>query len=100
MTVGIEGDGFVDSVIIGFDFLQRVVSVDIVQLGNEFLQCCGRHLGNLPDPIFIAQQMHDLAVEYLPSELTWLLQDHAAIFGVGVVAEVGALVDEALAVAR
>src|SRR5262249_3452725 len=42
--------------------------------------------------------MLDLLVEDLPGELTRLLEHHAAVFGIGVVAEVGALVDEALAV--
>src|SRR5262249_55575451 len=45
----------------------------------------------------VAHQMRDLGVEQLPGELLRLLQHHAAVLGVGVVAEVGALVDEALA---
>ncbi len=39
-----------------------------------------------------------MLVENLPGELARLLEDDAAVFGVGVVAEVGALVDEAPAV--
>ena len=42
--------------------------------------------------------MHDLLVEDLPGELLRLVEDHSAVFGIGVVAEVGALVDETLAV--
>ena len=39
--------------------------------------------------------MGDLGIEDLPGELPRLLQDHPAVFGVGVVAEIRALVDEA-----
>ena len=35
-------------------------------------------------------------IENLPGELAGLLQHHAAVFGVGIVAEISALVDEAL----
>ena len=55
-------------------------------------------LGDLLDAVLVAQQVLDLLVEDLPGELARLLEDHAAVLGVGVVAEVGALVDEALAV--
>src|SRR5438477_7144931 len=43
--------------------------------------------------------MQHLAVEYLPSELAGLCKDHMAVLGVGVIAEVGALVDEPFAAA-
>ena len=55
-------------------------------------------LGDLPDLVFVALQVLHLLVEDLPGELPGLLQHHAAVFGIGVVAEIGALVDEALAV--
>ena len=38
-----------------------------------------------------------LAIEDLPGELSRLIEDHAAVFGVGVVAEIGAFVEEAVA---
>ena len=57
----------------------------------------GGDLGDLPDAVLVAQQVLHLLVEDLPGELAGLLQDHAAVLGIGVVAEVGALVDEALA---
>ena len=60
----------------------------------------GGDLGDLADAVFVALQMLHLLVEDLPGELARLLQHHAAVFRVGVVAEVGALVDEALAGAR
>ena len=41
--------------------------------------------------------MLHLPVEDLPGELAGLLQHHAAVLGVGVIAEIGALVEEALA---
>ena len=47
--------------------------------------------------VFVALQVLHLLVEDLPGELARLLQHHAAVFGIGVVAEIGALVDEALA---
>ena len=46
------------------------------------------------------KQMLHLLVENLPGELARLLENDAAIFGVGVVAEIRALVDEALAASR
>ena len=42
------------------------------------------------------QQIYDLAVEYLPRDLTRLRQDRAPHLGVGQRADVGALVDETL----
>ena len=63
----------------------------------EFLDRVGDDLGDLPDLVLVALQMLHLLVEDLPGELAGLLQHHAAVFGVGVVAEVGAFVDEALA---
>ena len=47
------------------------------------------------DAIFVAQQLHDFLVEDLPGELIGLVQDYAAVFRVGVIAEIGAFVDEA-----
>ena len=45
--------------------------------------------------VLVALQMGDLGIEDLPGELPRLLQDHPAVFGVGVVAEIRTLVDEA-----
>src|SRR5262249_14439417 len=41
--------------------------------------------------------MRDFVIENLPGELPRLLQHDAAVFGVGVMAEIGGIVDEALA---
>ena len=65
---------------------------------HELRQRVGRHLGDALDAVLVAQEVQHLLVEHLPAELPRLHQDHAAVLGVGVVAEVGALVDEALAV--
>src|SRR5205823_11395523 len=55
------------------------------------------YLGDLADAVFISLEMFDLLVEHLPCELAWLLQHDAAIFRIGVIAEIRALVDEAFA---
>ena len=56
-----------------------------------------RHLGDLADAVFVALQVLHLLIEDLPGELARLLQHHAAVFRISVVAEIGAFVDEALA---
>ena len=53
------------------------------------------NLGDLADAVLVAQQVRDLLVEHLPGELPGLFEDDAPVLGVGVVAELGALVDEA-----
>ncbi len=79
------------------DGLDELLGVDAFELRRELLDGVAGHLGDLADAVFVALQMLGLLVEHLPGELARLLQHHAAVFGVGVVAEVGALVDEALA---
>ena len=54
-------------------------------------------LGDLLDAVLVALEMLHLLVENLPGELAGLLEHDAAVFRVGVVAEVRALVDEAAA---
>ena len=56
-----------------------------------------RDLGDLANAVLIAQQMGCLLIEYLPSDLTGLAKDLPTVFCVGVVPEVGPLVEEALA---
>ena len=45
----------------------------------------------------LVQQGLDLRIEHMPGKAPWLLQNHAPVFGVGVVAKVRTLVDETLA---
>src|SRR4030095_16636752 len=59
---------------------------------------CGPHLGHAVDAVLGPQQVEPLRVEDLPGELPGLLEDGAAVLGVGEAVEVGALVDEAAAV--
>src|SRR5215471_10352372 len=80
------------------DGLKGLTGVDAVELFDELLERVGGRLGNALDAVFIAQEMQHLLVEYLPAELSRLHQDHAPVLGIGVVAEVGTLVDETLAV--
>jgi hypothetical protein len=51
----------------------------------------------LADAVFVAQQVGDFPVEDLPGELARLGQDLPAVLGIGVIAEIGGLVEEALA---
>ena len=66
-------------------------------LVGQLLDRVGRDLRHLPDAVLVALQMHDLLVEDLPRKLVRLLQYQPAVFGIGVVAEIGALVAEPLA---
>ena len=47
-----------------------------------------RYSGDLPDPVFIAQQACNLVVENLPRKLRWLIEDLATVTGIGIVSEV------------
>ncbi len=80
------------------DGLEELLGVHAFELFCELLERIGRHLGDLADAVLVALHVLDLGVEHLPGELVGLLQHDAAVFRIGVVAEVGALVDEALAV--
>ncbi len=53
--------------------------------------------GHFPNAVLVAQQVRHLAVEDLPGELPRLFQHAPSVLGVGVVAEISALVDETLA---
>src|SRR3546814_1628937 len=54
-----------------------------------------RSLRHVADAILVAEQGRHLAVEDLPGELAGLVEDDAAVLGIGIVADVGAFVDEA-----
>src|SRR6185295_9146147 len=79
------------------DGLDELTGVDAFELAGQLLDRIGGDLGDLPDAVLVALQVLHFLVEDLPGELTRLLQDDAAILRIGVVAEVGALIDEALA---
>src|SRR5262245_49091899 len=98
LDVGIERNvGAYRLVVLG-DGREELLRVHALELVREILDGVGDDLGDLPDLVLVALQMLHLAVEDLPGELAGLLQYHATVFGIGVVAEVRALVDEALAV--
>src|SRR3546814_14525979 len=85
------------------DWTSDVCSSDLLrvhplQLADQVPEAVRRHLGDPADAILVAQQVRDLLVEHLPGELVRLVQDHPSVLGIGVVAEVGALVDETAAV--
>ena len=65
---------------------------------GELLDRVGLALGHLPDAVLVANHIDRLRVEDLHRHALRLLHHLAAVLGVGVVAVVGALVDEALAV--
>src|SRR5262245_5650493 len=97
LDVRIERNVAAHGLIILGDGFEKLLRVTAVELAREFLDRIGDNLGDLPDLVLVALQMLHLLVEDLPGELAGLLQHHAAVFGVGVIAEVGAFVDEALA---
>src|SRR3989442_9249349 len=97
LDVRIERNVAAHGLIVFGDGLEELLRVYAVELVPEVLDRIGDDLGDLPDLVLVALQMLHLLVEDLPGELAGLLQHHAAVFGVGVVAEVGAFVDEALA---
>src|SRR5215813_9831096 len=97
LDVRIERNVAAHGLIVFGDGLEKLLRVHAVELAREFLDRIGDDLGDLPDLVLVALQMLHLLVEDLPGELAGLLQHHAAVFGVGVIAEVGAFVDEALA---
>ena len=80
------------------DRVERRGSVHVVELADELFERARGHLRHLADAVLVAQEMRHLLVEDLPRELARLPQNDRAILGIGVVAEVGTLVDEALTV--
>src|SRR5262249_38857090 len=97
LDVRIERNVAAHGLIVLGDGFEKLLRVHAIELAREFLDRIGDDLGDLPDLVLVALQMLHLLVEDLPGELAGLLQHHAAVFGVGVIAEVGAFVDEALA---
>ena len=97
LDVGIERNLGLHGGVVGFQRFERGLLVRIVHPGNQLLERVAGDPGHLLDAVLVAQLRLHLAVEDLPGELPGLLQDHAAVLGVGVVAEIRALVDEALA---
>src|ERR1700686_3709408 len=75
----------------GLDEFRRVEAFELLR---EFLDGVRRHLGDLADLVFVALQVLHLLIEDLPGELARLFQHDAAILGISVIAEIGALVDE------
>src|SRR5690606_25298537 len=55
------------------------------------------HLGNAPRAIFVGEQVKHLAVIDLPGHLARLTKHFLPVFGVGVIAEIRAFIDEAVA---
>src|SRR5581483_9670452 len=98
LDVRIELDVGAHRLVVGLDGRQRLRRVDVLELVAQLFQRVGAHLAHALDAVFVAQHRDDLVVEHLVGELLRLLEHHAAVFGIGVVAEVGALVDEALAI--
>ena len=97
LTFGLKGTLLLHRGVVALDLSQRGSSVHVVELADQLLEGLGGDLGHLFDAVLVAQQMQDLAIEYLPGELAGLREDHAAVLGIRVVAEVRALVDEAAA---
>src|SRR5882762_162171 len=97
LDVGFEWNVRSHGRVVGFDLFLCGMGVYVVELLDQFLQRVRGDFRHLLDAVLIAQLALDLRIEYLPRKLPRLVQDHAAVLGVGVVAEVGALVDEALA---
>ena len=97
LDVRIEWDVGADRRVPFPDGLEEFGGIHAVELLRKLLDRIRRHLGDLADLVFVAQQVLHFLIENLPGELTGLLQHHATIFGVGIIAEIRAFVDEALA---
>jgi hypothetical protein len=82
--------------VVFLDLAQAVLRVNALELRHQFLQRIGPRLGHAFDAVLVAQYRDDLGIEDLPREHAGLLQHHAPVFGVGVVAEIRPLIDEAL----
>src|SRR5262249_30071767 len=97
LDVGIERNVGANRLVPFCDSLDELGRIDAVELASQLFDGVADRLGHLLDAVFIALQVLHLLVENLPGELAGLLEHDAAVFRVGVVAEVRALVDEALA---
>ena len=67
-------------------------------LVGQPLDRVGGDLGHLADAVLVPLQVDDLLVEDLPGELMRLVEDFAAVFGIGVIAKIGSFVAEPHAV--
>ena len=97
LRVGSNGVDLIDRGVESANGCGQLGCVDAVDLARQRIDRIGGDARDLANAIFVAQQRRDLRVEDLPRDLSGLLQDLAAVFRIRVVAEVGALVDEALA---
>ena len=88
---------FLDGSVVLGDGANEALAVDIEAVG-KLVDGVGLGHGDLLDVVFVAEEVLDLVVENLEGDALGLLEDFAAVGDVGVVAEVGALVDEAVAV--
>src|SRR6266849_2904109 len=95
LDVGIERDFGADRGVVASDLLQRGARVDVVELLDQLLERVCARLGHLLDAVLVAKQVRHFLVEHLPGELPGLAEHDSSVLGVGVVAEVRALVDEA-----
>src|SRR6516225_3729039 len=98
LNVRIELNTGIHRFVIIDDGCEGALWINVLQFLHQLLERIRAHLGHALDTIFVPQHGNDFVVEYLPRELPGLNQDHAAVFGIGVVAKVGALIYEAIAV--
>src|SRR5262245_3144622 len=98
LDVGIEFDVAFDGRVVLLDRLHEAGRIDVLHAVDEFFKTVRADLGRASELVLVAQQRKRLRVEHLPGIASGLLQDGATIFSISVVAEIGAFVDEALAV--
>ena len=82
--------------VIFFDRLHQALTVD-AQLVRQFLNGLRFRFGHLVNAILVTQQMLDLVIENLHGHAEGLLQNFSPVLGIRIVAEVGSLIDKALA---
>lgn len=98
LDIGIEWNVRSHRLVVLGNARKELLRVHAFKFLRKLVDGIGHDPGDLSDPVFIALKVLHLAIEDLPSELARLLQNHAAIFRIGVIAEISPFIDEAFAV--
>src|SRR6185312_15573539 len=98
LDIGVEFNVAFDRSIVLIDGLHKRGRVHVLHALDKLFERIRQHFGGAPHFVLVAQEMHDLPVEDLPRVASGLSKDDAPVLCIGVVSEVGALIDETFAV--